>query len=636
MVESIPNNHETLDDYLKTIKYSYLFAKTVTLLNTNWEETNRVMLKNRRIGLSITGTTQFIASKGTSQLKTWLEKAYETARYYDDIYSEWFAIPKSKKITTAKPSGCATGDTLIPTSQGIFKLSELNQSSETWQNHSYDVFQENGKKTVSTKFYRNGVADIVKITTSNGMWLESTLNHKYRVLRGDDYTWVEAKDIKKDDILPFFMGTYDKKDEPSFSNIEYKKTASMKEINIPQKMSPEIAWVLGMYYRDGSNHKKGIRISGGTKKIESIYKAKEILDRNFGVGSIVYKDKNNIDLYLNSVLFLKFLETNELLKQKSENISVPKMIRMSSRESIEAFIDGYAHADGLTFLTVSEKWAREFPILLRVVGYDSKVRDFYSKTSIGKKKQYWISIQKSPDDVEWKFIQKKKKEVLAKLEKFGFKNCDFDFVESIEYGREETYDIEVPENNCYIANSFVSHNTLSLLAGATPGIHYPESNFYIRRVRLAKNSKYIDILKNAGYNIEPANEDPNGTLVVEFPVSVGKDVKTLNDVSIWEQLNLASFIQENWADNSVSVTVTFKENEKNQIASALDYYQFKLKAVSFLPKLENGAYKQMPYEEINEEKYLEMSSKLTPLDFSEMFSEESIGEKYCSNDSCAF
>jgi ribonucleotide reductase alpha subunit len=177
--------------------------------------------------------------------------------------------------------------------------------------------------------------------------------------------------------------------------------------------------------------------------------------------------------------------------------------------------------------------------------------------------------------------------------------------------------------------------TVSLLAGATSGIHFPESQYYIRRVRLATNSPYVKILKHSKYKVEPAVEDPEKTLVVEFPVCVGKNVKTINDVTMWEQLNLASFTQENWADNSVSVTVTFKEEEAKDIATALNFFQFKLKAVSFLPKLEEGAYSQMPYEEITEEEYETKTAKLLPLDFSEMTSTESSGEKYCTNDVCS-
>lgn len=177
--------------------------------------------------------------------------------------------------------------------------------------------------------------------------------------------------------------------------------------------------------------------------------------------------------------------------------------------------------------------------------------------------------------------------------------------------------------------------TVSLLAGSTPGIHYPESLYYIRRIRFAKNSPFVSTLEKAGYNIEPDVQDVERTCVVEFPVFIGDNVKTINDINIYDQLNLASFMQEHWADNSVSITVTFKKNEAELIASALEYYQFKLKTVSFLPKLDNDSpYPQMPYEEINENQYWDMMQNIHVPDFTNMFSEEAIGEKYCSNDYC--
>jgi molybdopterin-biosynthesis enzyme MoeA-like protein len=104
---------------------------------------------------------------------------------------------------------------------------------------------------------------------------------------------------------------------------------------------------------------------------------------------------------------------------------------------------------------------------------------------------------------------------------------------------------------------------------------------------------------------------------------------------MWEQLNLAAFVQKNWSDNGVSITVTFNKNEEKDIENALNMFQFQLKAVSFLPHTKKNIYKQMPYEEITKEQYEEMTSKLKPLNFSKMFSEEAIGEKYCNNDICS-
>jgi hypothetical protein len=65
-------------------------------------------------------------------------------------------------------------------------------------------------------------------------------------------------------------------------------------------------------------------------------------------------------------------------------------------------------------------------------------------------------------------------------------------------------------------------------------------------------------------------------------------------------------------------------------------YDGKLKGVSFLPRIEGGAYKSMPYEEITAEQYEQMCQGLKKVDFSAAYleGEEAVGEKYCSTDVC--
>lgn len=174
--------------------------------------------------------------------------------------------------------------------------------------------------------------------------------------------------------------------------------------------------------------------------------------------------------------------------------------------------------------------------------------------------------------------------------------------------------------------------TVSLLPGVTPGMHYPESNYYIRRMRLAKNSELIPHIKEAGYKMEDLVDDPIYTVVVEIPVYI-EDVRTLSEVSMWEQLELAAFLQQYWADNQVSCTITFKEHEKDQIASALNYFQYRLKGVSFLPKLKKASFPQMPYEEITKEEYNELIKNIKPLQFNGI-GVDSTPEMFCNNDTC--
>jgi len=177
--------------------------------------------------------------------------------------------------------------------------------------------------------------------------------------------------------------------------------------------------------------------------------------------------------------------------------------------------------------------------------------------------------------------------------------------------------------------------TVSLLVGATPGMHYPESRFYIRRMRLSKHSELIEPLKKAGYKLEPAFGSEDSTMVVEVPVDVGEGIRTAAELSIWEQFSLAAFLQRHWADNQVSCTATFDpETEANELPHVLNYFQYRLKGISLLPRHPLGAYKQMPYEAITEQDYEKKVKKLKYLSFVGVEGEEAEIDKFCNNDVC--
>lgn len=105
LVETYLNRHDSLEDYKRTLKFAYLYAKTVTLLPTHWEETNAIMQRNRRIGTSMSGVANFADRLGMPVLREWMDAGYNTVKNYDISYSEWLGIRESIKMTTVKPSG---------------------------------------------------------------------------------------------------------------------------------------------------------------------------------------------------------------------------------------------------------------------------------------------------------------------------------------------------------------------------------------------------------------------------------------------------------------------------------------------------------------------------------------------------
>lgn len=178
--------------------------------------------------------------------------------------------------------------------------------------------------------------------------------------------------------------------------------------------------------------------------------------------------------------------------------------------------------------------------------------------------------------------------------------------------------------------------SVSLLPGVSPGIHYPHSEYYIRRVRADRNLDIVKAFQLAGYPVEDSvygtEESKKNTVVLSFPVHEENFSKKKDDVSIWEQVKNSVDMQRYWSDNSVSITVTFKKEEAKEIANVLYAFEDQLKSISFLPLQDHG-YEQAPYEEITKEKYENMISKITKVDLAKVRSETE-AEKFCTNDSC--
>jgi adenosylcobalamin-dependent ribonucleoside-triphosphate reductase len=179
--------------------------------------------------------------------------------------------------------------------------------------------------------------------------------------------------------------------------------------------------------------------------------------------------------------------------------------------------------------------------------------------------------------------------------------------------------------------------TVSILAGESPGVHWPSGGkFFLRAIRFGNNDPMLPLFKMANYRIEPASESPDTTSVVFFPIKT--DAKRgEKEVSIYEKVNLAATAQRWWSDNSVSVTITFDaEKEKDDVGTVLHMYDGQLKTVSFLP-MGNHVYPQMPYTQISEEEYAQYSMELFPIDFAGVYAgmaADAVGEAYCTTDSC--
>jgi hypothetical protein len=155
--------------------------------------------------------------------------------------------------------------------------------------------------------------------------------------------------------------------------------------------------------------------------------------------------------------------------------------------------------------------------------------------------------------------------------------------------------------------------TVSLLAGATPGVHWEHAPYYLRRLRIQDDHPLVAMCERAGYPVE-SDRYSDRTAVIAFPISVPHTHRRKADVPVWEKVDLAMQMQRYWSDNQVSCTAEFDaEREAAQIPRLLSACEDRLKAIVFLPGAKHG-YEQPPYEEISRKRFEELAARLKPLD----------------------
>ena len=179
--------------------------------------------------------------------------------------------------------------------------------------------------------------------------------------------------------------------------------------------------------------------------------------------------------------------------------------------------------------------------------------------------------------------------------------------------------------------------TVSLIAGCTPGVHWPvASGQYVRTIRFVNHDPLLPILIEAGFPAEPALGDPDTTTVVSFPV-LGPNIRNERQVSLPEKTQMAIIAQQWWADNMVSATFTFLPEEANTIAARISDAEDKLKVMSFLPLGEEAAYPQSPYQVASPEDFAEMGRSIGLIDWDKVYANalDSEQEGGCANDTCS-
>ena len=145
LVETFPTMCGNIDEWYKACEYATVYASTVSLLPTNQPSTNKVIARNRRIGVSIVDITGWIHTHGLHKVIRWLRQGYQIVRAANSWVNGEAGVPEAIRVTTIKPGGTTpklpgrTPGMSFPNFHHMIRTMRVQQDSPI-----YEIFHEAG------------------------------------------------------------------------------------------------------------------------------------------------------------------------------------------------------------------------------------------------------------------------------------------------------------------------------------------------------------------------------------------------------------------------------------------------------------------------------------------------------------
>jgi len=385
---------------------------------------------------------------------------------------------------------CLVGSTLINTSRGILQLRDVMVG---------DIVPTRIGPRKVEKIIKYFNAHTIKIITKSDNVICGTHNHRIEVLD----KWVQEGDRKKPPnprkyfwkwkaLGDIVEGDVVRMSDTSFSSqVDVHKYRKMKipnkftntttkrynNVKLPEVMHEDFAELLGIIWGDGNFQRKGdvVSITGTSDEIKYV---EYLVERVFNFKLIVnIKEKENCAFcQWSSKLLGDYFRANNIFKKPyDKRLCIPEAIMRSPKNVVGAFLRGIYSADGTvdkndgscTLITSSFRMAKQVKYVMQMKfgirstisrihldGSDScfgKYGTIYHIKTTGSRMDFYVNIG---------FCYNRKESILKKNVKRPGRNICEKVEKIVDAGLKDVYDLAIEEDHSYVANGFISHNSL--------------------------------------------------------------------------------------------------------------------------------------------------------------------------------
>ncbi|MFQ3585950.1 MAG: LAGLIDADG family homing endonuclease, partial [Cyanobacteriota bacterium] len=563
---------------------------------------------------TMTGLT--FKRKEQEYLTRWREVVHQTVWDYCDRHG----LRRPNRCTTVQPAGCLDRTALRIFDQGLLYADEI-VAPGSGETIGLGLSVRNGISADTA--IANSPLSLVRVTLANGRVLRMTPNHRLSVggrwVRADelclgmeiDYSLGEYRKSEDALLLPLDLDTYTR--EQRSQAVGHSRGVLARTISTPVTLNPEIGYFLGCLYGDGamSSQKYRVRFCFNAKEYDLVERLQAIAEKYFGLTGQVNMDSRNEgsrgELTFASKQLFDWLVLNGFYKSSSSELDrIPRAIRCSSRETILSFFCGLIDTDGcvrengaLSIDSASEAFIRNLQQVGEAVGLSFSIFNNTEGENLQAGKNMWglclSPMVSQPEALAYLNTHSRKCDIHplpSPKRQFAFHPYQVVAVEA-ETEPDYSYDFAVAgiddDDSWYWQGGLKSHNTKSLLTGASPGWHPPKAQRYIRRITFGKNDPVALACLEYGYSIVPSqsDKDENGNLLndpfdprctewlVELPVEVpwanlpGADQIEIEQFSALAQFDFYMQVQKHYTTHNTSATIELREDEVEALGSRI-------------------------------------------------------------------
>jgi adenosylcobalamin-dependent ribonucleoside-diphosphate reductase len=257
-------------------------------------------------------------------------------------------------------SKCVTGDTLIPTDDGLVRIASFYEGEEpdTFRSEHVLVASLGGSQKTDA-FYFGGERDAWRIRLRSGHKVTGTPNHRVLVVDGSGLTWKRLDGVEVgDEVAVRYGADMWSPAAPLITDPHLERHGGRQHVRVPEELTEDLAFLLGVYSSEGCTVKSGssIRITNADAVV--LDRIAQAADRAFD-GSVTARVRSPkegcqfVEIHSNTVVEL--FEVLGCGHRPSEK-RIPDIVLRAPKSHVLAFLQGLS-LDASTQCEPMAKWA---------------------------------------------------------------------------------------------------------------------------------------------------------------------------------------------------------------------------------------------------------------------------------------